>query len=70
MAPFPIQPKFGKRIARARKRAKLSQMELAEKAGIGNAYLCQLEHGDGSPSVELAARLADLLGTTLARLFA
>lgn len=68
MTPQKIQPEFGRRFAEARQKIGMTQREAASKAGITPVYLCQLEHGDGIPSMELAAKLADVVGITLSRL--
>ena len=71
MPPMSTQSKcLGEKIKRARWRAELTQREAAKRAGITAVYLCQLEHGQGLPSLELLARLADVLGTTAGRLLA
>jgi transcriptional regulator with XRE-family HTH domain len=63
-----IQPGFGKRVREARDKAKLTQRDAAKRAKITSVYLCQLEHGEGMPSMALAERLAKILGTTVAGL--
>lgn len=48
---------FGK----ARKRAQLSQMELAAKAKCDQASISRFEMGRGIPRLKLAKKLADIL---------
>jgi len=60
---------FGQRLRDLREDRGLSLDDLAAKAGISRAYLWRLEKKpDGNPSLELIARLAEGLGTTIGRL--
>ena len=59
--PTQIQPRFGQRLRAARDKIGMSQRALAAKAGCTPVYLCQLEHGQGVPSMELAALLSQLV---------
>lgn len=53
---------FGKRLKELREKAKLSQGELAEKAGISFTYLSKIENGvKPPPSQKVILRLADTL---------
>lgn len=49
----------GVEIAKARTRAGLSRMELAERMDMTEAQIVALEAGQRCPSVDLLARLAD-----------
>jgi len=53
------------RLVSLRKEKKISQGELAEKVGIHNNVLGRYERGEATPSVEMAAKLADALGVSL-----
>jgi len=53
------------RVARPR----LSQAELAERVGVSRQTIVAIERGNYNPSVELALRLARVLGTTVEELF-
>ena len=55
---------IGRRIARRRKRLKLKQAEVEEKADIGCKYLSNIECGNNIPSTEVIMRLALALDTT------
>ena len=53
----------------ARERAKLTQQELANKVGVTDAYINQLETGaKGNPSLDILRRLAAALGIPVAAL--
>jgi transcriptional regulator with XRE-family HTH domain len=63
-----VQPRFGKTVQQLRIRRGITQRSLADQADITVPYLCQLEHGEGTPSLELVERLAKLLETTVPKL--
>ena len=52
---------FGMVLRAIRKSRRLSQTELAEKAGIDQSYLNKIENGKRMPSDEVLFRLADVL---------
>lgn len=52
-------------ILHARKRAGLSQKELAEKAGIAQSDINKLENGNANPSLQTLQRLAAAMGMKL-----
>lgn len=62
-------PERGNRVAQARKRAKLTQPQLAEKVGVGRATIARIEAGRQSPSVVLALKIARELGEPVETLF-
>ena len=55
---------IGKRIARRRKKIHLTQAVVAERAGISNQYLSNVERATSIPSTEVIMRLAIALDTT------
>jgi len=55
---------FSKKLKMLREDKKLSQAELAEKAGIAQANICKFENGVIIPNIATARRLADALGVT------
>ena len=52
---------LGKRIRRARKQAKLTQMELAAAAGISYSFLGNIERGRSMPGIETLVSIANAL---------
>ena len=55
---------MAKRIAELRKKKKLSQIEFAEKFGIGRSTIAMWETGDRKPDAETLQKLADFFDTT------
>lgn len=47
----------------------LTQIELAEKAEIAQAYLSEIENGKTKPSLTVLERLADALDVSIVELF-
>lgn len=63
--------KLGRVIARERAKAKLTQRELAEKAGVVHGTIWHLERGDFKrPDPEKLQRIAEALGLNAADFFA
>jgi transcriptional regulator with XRE-family HTH domain len=52
-----------------RARARLSQEQLAERAGISRPTISRIERGAGAVGVDVVQRIADALGVTVASLF-
>mgnify|MGYP003427311389 CR=1 FL=1 len=48
-------------IKERREELDLSQKELAEKAGISQSFLCDIEQGRSKPSIDTALKIADAL---------
>ncbi len=61
--------KLGERISLLRKRKKISQYELADKAKINRSYLAIVEFGKSNPSVKFLRKLALILRIKLSDLF-
>lgn len=55
---------IGKRISTIRKKQKLSQNQLAEKADISNNYLSHIETSRSIPSLETLMSICSALDTT------
>lgn len=53
---------MGERVAELRKGAEMTQEELAQKAGVSNGMIGQIERGTKTVSVQLAKSLAKIFG--------
>ena len=49
------------KIRERREQLGISQKELAEKAGISQSFLCDIEQGRCKPSIDTAVKLAQVL---------
>jgi transcriptional regulator with XRE-family HTH domain len=61
---------FGKRIQKIRKTKRLSQQQVAARAGIEPKYLSLIETGRQQPAFAKTAAIANALGVPIAALFA
>jgi len=57
-----VDPRFPYRLRELRQQRGLSLRELAKRVFYGKSYLHELETGDASPRVDVAARLDEVLG--------
>lgn len=64
-----IQEQFGHRIRKLREAQKISQEEMAYKAGVHRTYLGGIERGERNPSLKNIAAIAKALGVDLSELF-
>ena len=55
---------IGRRIARRRKKLRLKQSDVEERADLSYKYLSNIERGISIPSTEVIMRLAQALDTT------
>lgn len=55
------QDQLGKNLKKARSKAKLTQVEVADKAGIHVNYYARIERGEVNPSVEILEAVAKAL---------
>jgi putative transcriptional regulator len=62
-------PEHGHRVAQARKRAGLTQPQLAEKVGVSRPTIARIEAGGHAPSVTIALAIARVLGEPVEALF-
>ena len=60
---------FSSRLCQLRKAAVLSQSQLGELVGVSNKAVSKWEGGKAQPSLDMARRLADVLGVTMDELF-
>lgn len=56
---------FAERLAYARKQRKIKQADLGKLVGTSGDIIGKYERGENTPSIEVAARIADALGVTL-----
>ncbi len=56
---------LGARIKEIRRRQRLSQEKLAERAGISAQYVSNIERGRENPTLDMLLRLADSLRVSL-----
>jgi transcriptional regulator with XRE-family HTH domain len=56
---------FGENIAAARKKKGLSQEELAKRAGTIAVTIGRYERGEIKPSIDIAAKIAEILDVSL-----
>ena len=47
----------------------MTQLELAEKAGVSRQTIVTLEQGKYSPSLEMAFKIADVFGVSIGEVF-
>lgn len=52
----------GENIRRIRQERELTQAYVAERVGITQAMLCQIERGTKNPSIQVGKQIADVLG--------
>lgn len=62
-------PERGQHVAQARKRAGLTQQQLAERVGVGRVAIARIEGGNTSPSVALALAISRELSEPVETLF-
>lgn len=55
----------GENIRRTREEKAMTQAYVAEKVGISQAMLCQIERGTKNPSLQIGKEIADVLGCGL-----
>lgn len=55
---------LGDKIVMLRQEKKMSQAQLAERAGISTTYLCQIERGNVTPSLDTLKTLAEALNVS------
>lgn len=59
----------GRRLADARKRAGMTQRQMADALGMSLSHVTQVERGAKSPSLDVLARWAKSCRVTLAEVF-
>ena len=64
-----IRKSFGARIRELRQEKNMLQSELADKVGIQESYVSNIETAAKEPCLEMIKMLADGLGVSLRRMF-
>lgn len=64
-----VAKQFGRNLARASKRAGLSQEETGIRASLHRTEIGLLERGERTPRIDTAAKLAGAVGASMADLF-
>jgi DNA-binding XRE family transcriptional regulator len=60
-----VKLELGLALVKARKTAKLTQEQLAERAGVSQAYIAKLERGLANPTIAQVGGLLALMGLEL-----
>lgn len=60
-----INKDIGKRIAKFRRKAGMTQVQLAKKVGLTENWIQQIEYGNTEPSVAKLIIFAEALGITV-----
>lgn len=63
-----IEQRIGRRVMDARRAARLTQGQLAERVGVAEHTIGRLERGEQEPPLARLEVIAETLGTTLAEL--
>ncbi|MCE1227503.1 MAG: helix-turn-helix domain-containing protein [Geobacteraceae bacterium] len=61
---------LGKRIRELRKKAKLTQEQVAELLGIDQKHMSRIELGKSYPSLDRLIKISEVVGVSLPKLFA
>ncbi len=64
-----IRQRFGARLRELRQEKNLLQSELADKVGIRESFISDIETAKKEPCLEVIKMLADGLGVSLRRMF-
>jgi transcriptional regulator with XRE-family HTH domain len=68
VAPGPAQTALGARVKALRETSSLSLRDLAQRSGVSAPMISQVERGETSPTLTVAARIAAGLGLRLSQL--
>ena len=55
---------IGRRIAEKRKKLRMTQAEVEDRANLSHKYLSNIEHGRSIPSIDVLMQIADVLHST------
>lgn len=62
---YKVNIRLGKKIKKLRKEQKISQEELADKAGIHRTYMGKIERGESNPPMQTVNKIASALKVSL-----
>jgi transcriptional regulator with XRE-family HTH domain len=57
-----VRRELGRKLLEAREKARLTQVELAKKAGVNDNYYARVERAEVSPTVEKLEKIVKALG--------
>ncbi len=63
-----LYPRFGRNLRKARLKAGLSQMQVAESIRADKSYISNLEKGKKNPTLFTLSKLAKSIGISLSKL--
>lgn len=69
-SPLDLSKHFGSAVRQHRTLVRLSQEELADRAGLDRTYVSGIERGARNPSLKILQKVADALGADLDVIFA
>ena len=69
MAEEELAKRFGELVRRLRQERGFSQEEFSFRVGLHQTYVSSIERGERNVTIQTAERIANALGTTLARMF-
>lgn len=64
-----ITERFGQKVRKLREQKKMSQLELAQKAGLDLTTINEIENGNRDPMLKTIWKIANALSISLAQLF-
>ncbi len=64
-----IIKKFGNNVRKIREQRKMSQLKLAQEAGLDLTTINEIENGNRSPMLKTIEQIANALGVELSQLF-
>ena len=64
-----IRKRFGARVRELRQEKKMLQGELADRVGVRESYVSDVENAKKEPCLEVIKMMAEGLGVSLRRLF-
>ncbi len=63
-----LMKRFGEKLRYLRQRDDLTMKQLADKLGVSDSYVSQMQTGDKVPNVAMLVKIADVFNVTLDQL--